>query len=285
MKDSEQIPEVSGFYFPPVGPVVVASFGRGLWRLDVDRSSRGCSPRGVPSSFIEQFTLIDPATGAPVSPEPGQPLPPGCGNCSTIVAWEGDFAAAEVEQGRLLRFALRSGNPFQFSSRGAEESLGVSNVLPSQIDARKVPAVFTRLRSQGKLVKALVTRGETLVAIVVGTRDLPLKPAHAPELRVLGPTMPGGVATVAAGGRLDVSGKGFDPQAPVDVTVLDHAREVSREKVTPDEKGSFSVRIEATHGVGSRTVVATQRTERRLLGAAATFMVGGDREIASRGPR
>src|SRR5262249_5439564 len=45
VEDSEQIPEISAFYFPPTGPVVVGSFGRGLWKIDVNRGKLGCQPR------------------------------------------------------------------------------------------------------------------------------------------------------------------------------------------------------------------------------------------------
>ena len=275
---SEQIPDVSAFYFPPTGRIVVGSFGRGLWQLATDRTSTGCAARKVPSSAIEQFVLLDPSTGAPLKPDPAQPLPEGCTRCSTIVAWQGNVAGAEVAGGRLERFALGAGNPYQFGGGGAEEPLSVPNVLPSNIDARRVPELFARLRRERRLVRALVVRGQTLVALVVGPHDPAVRPSRVPVMRILSRAMPGGVATVGANEPYDVHAKGFVSSIAVEIVVYEEGSARGRFTATPDGAGSFHVTLRSTAGIGRRAVVVTQQAGNRLLGAAESFVVTGDVE-------
>jgi photosystem II stability/assembly factor-like uncharacterized protein len=267
---SEQIPNISAFFFPATGPIWVGSFGRGLWSMDVDRGVRGCPahrarPTSAPAT-IAQHVIIDPVTGDPMPPAGGgPPLPRGCAGCELIVAHEGAIDGAELDGERVRRFALAQGNAFQFSAHGEEMSLSIPNVRPPELARDRVPAIFERLNRRGDRVRAMIVRDGRLVGLVTGAAVTDFTPRRVPRVRALPP------ASNREGLRVIASG--FAPHALVRIEVRDARSILTEGSVGADEHGVVRAALPATRGaVGLRSVALLQRDGVRTLAAAAQFM-------------
>jgi hypothetical protein len=273
--DSGQIPNVSRFYFPPTGPVWVSSFGRGLWKLDVDRNRRGCpahrSVQRVPPAVIAQTIIIDASTGAPLtSAGPDAPFPQGCENCRIILAYEGAFGGAEVGQdGLVRRIALLRGNAFEFTRQGEEVPLSIPNVRPTELDAGQVPGIFRQLADRHQEVRALIVRESKLVAVAVGTSSLKtLKPTRVPSVR-LAP----GASQRETGARVALYCWGWRPFTSVQVEVRADGPTSQRAEHVTDAKGTLRMELVFNGPPGLRSVVVVQKDGKRTLAVATEYFV------------
>jgi photosystem II stability/assembly factor-like uncharacterized protein len=274
VRDTEKIPDVSAFYFPPSGPVVVGSYGRGLWKLDIDRQVRACRPRAVPIPVVASSVLIDPATGAPLRGAGGRPLPPDCQTCAVIVAYDGTIAEAETEDDRLVRFSVRGGVPYEFDSAGQEIPLEVPNVEAGELDTRRVAPAFARLRELGQPVRGLVVSRGRLVALLVGSRRPPYRPARIPRTRAVSSDMAGGLPRLAPGEAIAVYGTGFAPRVPVQLSLRGARGEaVFSGEAVPDLTGSFAHHLTVASPAGRRVVRVEQREGNRLVQNETAFLV------------
>jgi hypothetical protein len=285
VKGSEVIPEVRGFYFPPSGSVVVASYGRGLWQLDVDRGPFRCVPRGLPPAAIARYRLLDPASGQPIGGGGNGPFPEPCEGCSMIAAIGGTIAAAEVDGRRLRRVALRAGNLSSFSPEGRETPLEFPNVTVEELEPERVPAIFTELERRGELLRGLVVRGGELVALVASSRELAYRPARVPRIRIRAASAVDGVAATSGSERARVLGAEFAAGFPVTLEIRKDGRLEAALKALPDERGGLSTELPPLIGAGARIVIATQQQAvRRVRTAAPLFVLSGDTDHTTRKP-
>jgi len=266
---SEAIPEVSSFYFPPQGHIIVSSFGRGLWELHVDRRQATCNPhRGVRLQAV--IRLLDPSSGAPLSSSPDGPFPERCNECSIIVARYGEVGAVDIRDGRLLRFVLRRGMVYQFDRSGSEIALQIPNVEFSELKDSWPTAVAQQLADDQ--VKGLVVREDRLVALVVSQRELQLKPRRVPKTTVTGARTAYGVVVAGNGDQLTLVGEGFDAGSRA-ITEMTGNCGPQRFQVIPDRTGRFRFNVVACGTAGSRHLVTTQQDGKRLIKTITMFDV------------
>lgn len=254
---SKRIWNLSSFWFPPSGPVLVSSYGRGLWKLGVGRAAGvPCPPPARTVGVEPGLRLVDLVTGG--RRELAGPTLPECPRCTLIVARHGAVTALDLEDGRVTGFAVSGGSVEQRDARGRPMPLAVANrYRPGPLDpgreARLAEAV------DGERLRGLVLEGGRLRGVVVGEGELAGIEGPVPYVRVITATMLGGVPSIERTGRIEVHGEGFVPGLPVCVGVLDQTREA---QVGAD--GRFRLALEVRGPLGDHEVVVEQRQGRRL---------------------
>jgi hypothetical protein len=264
------IPSVSSFYFPPSGQIIASSYGRGLWKIDSSRTPKSCVfyPRPLPPG--SGMRIINPTTGAHMHGSPDG-FPDGCGDCRIIIAKNGEIGDVEVSGARLIHFALRRGQVFEFDRSGKEVPLDIPNVSPPNIDRRAIISIPGR--NAEDRIKALVVNGDHLVAVVETEKELPFHPTREPKTIVTGKRALGGVIFAAPGEQVVLQGRGFAPSVAVSVSVQAQGLPPVVLSAKPDAKGTFSLVIVASGQFGQRQLITSQQDGKRLVKSAATFVV------------
>jgi photosystem II stability/assembly factor-like uncharacterized protein len=254
---SKRILNLSSFWFPPSGSVIVSSYGRGLWRLGVGRTaSRPCPPPARPVTAFPEPWLIELATGERRSF--ASPRLEWCPRCDLILARNGAVTALDLVEGRLRGFAVSGGSVEQRDSRGRPVPLAVPNrYRPGPFDAGQDRRLAEAVA--GAPVRGLVLEDGRLRALLLGEGELPGIEGPVPYVRVITATMLAGIPTLEREGRIEVHGEGFVPGRPVRVTVLEQAAET---RVGSD--GRFRLGLQVRGPLGEHPVVVEQQDGRRL---------------------
>jgi hypothetical protein len=268
---SENIPSVTSFYFPPTGAVVASSYGRGLWKLNVQRNAR-CQPRPSPFRTEHLSVLIDPNTGAPMPASADAVFPQNCPDCTIIVANEGAFAAIEARGKKISRFALKRGYASEHDRSGREIRLSVPQVR--SIAESLSTTTFRRFEREGREIRGLVIRDGALVALLSTDHNLPFNANDRPRISLAkvndslsaGPSRP-------TEKQVAVHAAGFVPRQPVDIEIHGGDRMYAAAQSMADSRGFIASKIEATLPPGHYIALATQRDSNRRLSAAAAFEV------------
>jgi hypothetical protein len=264
------IPSVTSFYFPPSGQIIASSYGRGLWKIDSSRTPKSCVfyPQPVPPR--SGMRIINPATGANMHGSPDG-FPDGCENCRIIIAKNGEIDNVEGSGNRLVRFALKRGQVFEFDRSGKEVPLDIPNSSPQNIDRRAILSISGRKPEDR--IKALVVKGDQLVAVVETERELPFQPIQEPRTIVTAKSAHGGVVFAAPGEQVVLQGRGFAPFVAVSVSLQGLGVPPVLLSAKPDGKGAFSLVIVASGQFGQRQLVTSQQDRKRLVKSVATFVV------------
>jgi len=280
---SDVITSVSSLYFPPRGRIVVSTYGRGLWRLRLDRRARGCQFFGLRrKGQAAGPAVVDPSTGARVSfRDVGDPRV--CPACQYLIVKNGRITDLSLAGPRVRQVVISGGSIHQVDVGKREVTLRIPNAYRSAIGGFGENKVLLSLVHEGVPIRGLVVDGDTLKAVIVSDGELPYQPRRIPYVRVLGAGIPSGVATAQPGDTITVSGEGFAPSArgenPVQVRLGD---EVVARNVPVDSLGQFKIAVVVNRLPGVYSVVVEQHEGNRTAMDRTTVNVTTGRRARAR---
>jgi hypothetical protein len=261
LEDSENIPNVSSFYFTQEGWVLASSYGRGLWRLTLNCPA----PTSPPPSIERQ-------TSGPIFESGGAIFP-----LSTLIA-EPKFSFMVARGGDITGYYLdKTGKQVESIgvTSGTAEGLTVSGekspaTVPVRTVAARAPSdpKLAELMKEGFRIKAICLEGNLFKGYVlskseIGATDLP-KP------RVPGPTV---VVTLTGDERHRVAairGLRFEPAKALEVLVND---QVIHATATAGRDGRFEFGVPVPPFPGHYVLTVRQTGAHGLLSASADYEI------------
>jgi photosystem II stability/assembly factor-like uncharacterized protein len=278
---------VSSIYFPPTGAVWVATNGRGLWTMNLDRHPNGPAAGRCrfPGSRVIVFPVdtlfaIDAHTGAqiPITSPKDSAI---CASCTIVLVRNGYVTGIDRSNDAVTQVAISGGTISQIDRSGRELPLAIANVYRAgngQLGGKLPRASFVGQRR----VRGLVLDGTRLVKLLASEREVPFAPARAATVFVQRAGKGDG-QSIVAGDSVRVMGTGFVPPARggAPARILFDGQPVAA-TVPVDASGSFSVVIQVRRPPGELVVTAEQRDGRRTNRESASITVmGDDREETS----
>jgi hypothetical protein len=264
IKDTKQIGNLSSFHFPPSGPILVSTYGRGLWQLTLNRRLRSCpafrqeaAPEAVP-------TIVDPATGARV-PFTDFGKPEVCPACQFIVVANGAITDISFDGLQVKQIGISGGSVSQLDGSKHEVPLQIPNIYTSTTGRFGGKSTLLALQKEKVPIRGIIVEGMTLKGVITSEAQLPFKPSRVPYARAFSEDMSGGIAKTVPGGRVTIEGQGFAPDLggknPLHVFV---DGQLAAQNVKVDAEGRFSVQFEIKKMPGDYNVVVEQREGNRL---------------------
>jgi photosystem II stability/assembly factor-like uncharacterized protein len=265
--DSERITNLSSFYFPPEGDIIVSSYGRGLWKLRLDRTGGECPRREFSTPELGVPLIVDPATGARV-PLGDLGNPEICPACQLILVRNGRVTDLALAGQQLQRLSMSGGTVHQLDTKQqktGEVPLAIPNVYSTELGDFGGNKLLQSLAREKAPIRGLVIEGNTLQGVIISEAELPFTPARTPYVHAMSHDMGGGVPRLEAGGRLIVLGQGFAPglQQENPVRIWLGGELVARE-VKVDERGQFRAEIVLQNTPGDYELRVEQTEGKRL---------------------
>ena len=270
---------VSSFFFPPTGEIWMSTYGRGLWRLEVDRRKPANGRCAFPS---------------PPSPKPG-PVPPLawpiatrrpqpfhgmrdtllCSSCTLLAASNGSITDVTTDGNLVTGVAIDHGVLVERGASGKETAQSVPNVY-SDRQGEGLRRFLGAELADGRRVRGLILKDRQVVAYVLGRDELPLPATRTPTLYVESAGRSRIPSIAEVGDSVAVHGAGFLPGAKTSgvEVVFDSYTVATGVNVGAD--GTFAVRLPVRRGPGLLEVRAVQRDGRRLTVARGSITVSGN---------
>jgi hypothetical protein len=275
---SQGITYITGFAFRPNGTVVVSSYGRGLWLLDMRRRQRPFSPEIICGFNYEQCLLrLPPDAGlAKIAGFPWKEhnvLVVTGGQVNGIIRSGEDIKAITVTPNSSYRFYGIDEQPLPEIVE-SKEGAGFKEDVAAEV-ALKNGEVITGIVLKGRQVVGYLTsksefkaEQEPVVRKAPGelpadkpTLDLPYLAVHTESQ--LGPRF------VQAGGEIVLVASGFIIDSPVDL-LLD-GKAIGQIKIGTDGQGSYTFK-ESGMALGEHTLEVVQKTPKGERKAVASFI-------------
>jgi stigma-specific protein Stig1 len=256
---SEQLGPISSIYFPSTGDVVVASFGRGMWKLHVDRTQT-CTKQASSAVAGRVTTVFDLAKGTRAPLDLGKAI---CPRCQYLIVRNGAITDVEMQGLGVSRVLHSGGTIHQVDARQGEVPLAIPNGY-SRTNRLGERRAFAPAVKEGAPVRGLVLEGNRLRGIISSREPLSFKPARTPYLRVL---------TSRRNGAITIIGTGFAPRGALKVSV---AGEPLPHTLVADASGSFRVQTRLDRPEGEYEVSVEQQEGNRLSLETAHVTLIGD---------
>lgn len=255
---TEMLPRISSFFFEDEAHVIVSTYGRGLWRLNLDpvaaprlaSADTQQAPARLPTA---EPLVVDPETGSFVRLDTFE-LRRTCPNCRYVLAREGEITDIQMTNLTVESIKLSQG---YVVSTGADRR-EVAERLPYSVD--KTLGSFSANRSAAKIrakqlpIRGLVLDGSTLRGFIVASSPVAPNRVTPPLLHVETRDSIAGIAKASPNESITVRGEGFDPGGSDPIVLHIGDREVARTQIAPD--GSFTVRLELREPPGDYRIVA-----------------------------
>jgi hypothetical protein len=280
---TEMLPLISSFFFEDDTHVIVSTYGRGLWRLNLNsavasrstvatagtpvRAQRPQAPATLPRS---EPLVVDPTTGSFVRLDTFETRGT-CPTCRYVVARDGEITdvqltgltvqSVKVSQGTLVatdanRRAAQLAMPFAIAR------------VPGTFNNNRIVA---RLRAQKLPIRGLVLDGAVLKGVIVSQEPVNLDRPRLPVLHLETRDTMAGMAKAEPGEMVTARGGSFEPQGNAPVVIRIGDREAVRAEVAAD--GTFTARFAVREPPGDYVVVAEQQTARGAVVAKMTLKV------------
>jgi photosystem II stability/assembly factor-like uncharacterized protein len=268
---TEIIPEVSSFYFMGNNKVLVTSYGRGMWKLALDK----CPSSVIPIDFVDQtkYMVKEPIIyymGAwiPIS----KIDPEVCPKCGFFLVNDGDIRSYVMSEKtkEITQVLLSSGKITGYSAVDGSEI-----ELPFQIgfsekerDFRNDPKL-KEIMNKNFMIKGLYLEGNIFKGLILSKFDvtknqLPQKSAIKPNIYVR--------FRRDSIDKIEITGSAFENQNDLMITLDGKAIQLT-EKPKFDDKGNFILTIKLPLTIGEHTIVVEQETSKGKIKEASSFVV------------
>lgn len=265
---SDQITNLSSFYFPPTGPIIASTYGRGLWKLKMRRGKARCPLFDIPQEHFAPPTLIDPLSGVRI-PFKDIGDPTVCGACQYLIVKNGSITNVELTDQQVQRVFMSGGSIYQFDAGGKEVPLQIPNsygAAPASVSMgiKKNSGVDAVLRDETP-VRGLVVEGTNLRGFITSSSELSIRPSRIPYTRVIGKGLNCGVGCGGSGATITIAGDGFtrntNGENPLRIAI---GGVVVPGNIPVSEDGHFAIPFQITRTPGEYAVVVEQTDGKRL---------------------
>lgn len=266
---TEVIPRVSRFYFRGQGEAIASSYGRGLWRLryDCPGAARPTIPViPFPRPVVYLRGVLVPL--ADIDPD-------SCPKCRYLLVQDGAIQGVRTDsEGRVAEVLVSDGRLQGYTAGGEPVEFPVQ-ATPSEQGPTFDDKELTQLLAEGTRVRGLFLEERRVKGFIVAAQDV--APEQLPRERVVGPYITLNLPTtygvpVADLDRIVVTGHGFDPDYPIEITVDGEPFQPDDEPRF-DEEGRFRVELRPLLEIGGHTLRVRQETDDGVIEDVYTFNV------------
>lgn len=265
---SELLPNVSSFFFMGNGDVAVSTYGRGLWKLHVEvpKPERTLPP---PKRHLDLEEPLVYYQGVYI-PLKDLGNPEVCPVCNFYLLEGGRVAGFALEAGAMNQVMLLSGKIEGFNLEGIRQPLPFTLQYVREMGKMgDDPALAAFLEEQKLDIKGFFLEGKQMKGVLLARQDvrpeqLPKPKPPLPRIRVYLTDDPSDLATV--------SGQGFDPKYPLEITLNGKAVKPLRRPVF-DRKGRFTFLLAVPGDTDGYTVEVRQKTPSAVRQDAQTFHI------------
>jgi hypothetical protein len=266
---SEQVPNVSSFYFTGDKKAIASSYGRGLWKLNISpcRTTvvRPVNPHqsAWPGIYYQGVWIPLKDLGNPDV----------CPRCVLHIVDRGEIISYSTARGsnKVEKVMISGGTVKSMDLKGNT----VKSTITTQTNAQTT-STFTKDANLNRLfkanykVKGIYLEDNIFKGLVLAKGDLTSKdfapqqnrPVIRGELIYAGKDVKG----------IRLFGLGFNPQIPIQLMLNGQPLQL-KNKEKYDEKGAFTFEIIYPFSIGSHTLLIIQKNERGELREAYTFNV------------
>lgn len=270
---SEQITNISAFFFENGRHAYVSSYGRGLWQLNLHEAS--CPQIRIPPVEYQSEVMIrDPRSGVSI-PLKDLGNPDVCPPCGFAIVRFGEITGLEITHGTVRQITINKGEVV-FVDRNKKEvrsKIGVS--VSEKGGGFGADEFLAKATNEGAHIRGLILHDDSLRAIITSDNDISrlinqagvvrLADETKPRLRLHSPSSVVGQNIVSAGDTLTIEGKGF-VRATKAFTVFIGEKLIDSSVVT-DEKGEFRIKVSINLPPGIYKVVVRSK-DRETIEAA-----------------
>jgi len=274
LKGSAGVTYPTSVYFPSRGRPIVSTYGRGLWKLLINRRDTDgkCAfaqpPRPV---VVDTLIVLDPTTGAPRRLG-GIADTSVCPRCDVIVVKQGWITGYQATGDSLTGVSISGGMIAQLNRAQREVPLAVPNAYELGEWRSQNRALIERLRPPVRARGLLVENGR-LRGIIASVDELPVTLARDPMIDAHGAEARSTPGTVRAGDRLRIIGRGFVTTGASPPRILIDGR-VTNERIAMRSDGTFVIDVPLRASTGEDVeIVAEQQDGRRLTRVHASVRV------------
>ena len=278
LKDSEQITNISSFYFPPEGHIWVSTYGRGLWRLRMSRDINRCLNVSIPIPVLRDAMIFKIPMG--ISQPFGWPPKPleWCPDCDYIILKHGIIKGMATEGSNLKELQISGGFLYQFNHEGKAIPLRIPNKYVGssvtdafqddllQLDKKEFPLEWLR---------GIVVKDKELKGVILSPKELEVKVDKVPYIEVFSKVMASGFPQVHGGEEIVIYGQGFETSNPVQSGVslfIDEA--LVKTNITVDKNGAFKESFKMPYlSDGHYTIKVSQQSHNRLSEDRTSILV------------
>jgi photosystem II stability/assembly factor-like uncharacterized protein len=267
------IRSVSNFFFDRDRIVIVATYGRGLWKL-----VPGSLPPTLCNNPRSRCTIdVRTPLGEWIYPRWACPRPPELPTCQVIGLSRGVINDLEVREGALKRLALSGGELVAYDIDGKKVDLS----LPVNPSKSGRPGAFSGctacadMRKEGGAITGLIIHGDRVAAVIgqfsstptvakllpiAGKKEKQVPGQALPYLQLVGTIPVTGQTIAATGDTFEAYGSGFCAAPGCSTVTIRIGNRVAVKNVDVDEKGTFKATVTVTEMAGQYRVTASQTT-------------------------
>lgn len=281
---STSITNISGFYFPSEGPIYVSTYGRGLWKLDINRSNPAVCLTLEAVPFVQEKPAIIHFLDGTKKPFTWPP---------PETKWDNRISFVIVRHGYIsdLRFAgdsitgidMAGGFIDQYDWQGKPIDLQIPNQFYPNARSLEFTSMLEKLQishEKSQRIRGIVVADNQLAGLIIAEDHLPIDTIPIPTIEAYTKFSVAGMPLVQPGDSITIYGSGFvsSREKTASMIRLDN-REVSKD-LQMGENGSFKVRIGREPVSGPQEIIVEQRHGKKLIRATTTVLFGpGDEFI------
>ena len=281
---SEMLPLISSFFFEDDTHVIVSTYGRGLWRLNLNGAvasrntvaTAGTAVRAQPPSQApatlprSEPLVVDPTTGSFVRLDTFETRST-CPACRFVVARDGEITDVQLTGLTVRSVKISQGTLVATAANRRAAQLAMPFAIARVPGTFNNNRIVARLRAQKLPIRGLVLDGAVLKGVIVSQEPVNLDRPRLPVLHLETRDTMAGIARAEPGETVTVRGESFEPQVNAPVVIRIGDREAVRVQVAAD--GTFTARFAVREPPGDYVVVAEQATTRGAVVAKMTFKV------------
>lgn len=242
---TEQITNISSFFFENATQVYVSTYGRGLWRLNLTEAPH---PGGPPILRETPILIRDPRSGAAV-PLHDLGNPDVCPACIFVIVSGGEMMDIEFSGSMVKRILIDKGEVVFVDK---EKNRLLSNIEVSRSEKKGDfgnQEILQKIARSGEHIRGLLLGENAIRGIIVSDGDVSsllvqrgaarLKDETKPYMKLIFPSAMLGQNNIEPGDTLTLVGKGYGQAGKA--FKLSVGGKVLDEIIRTDEKGSFEV--------------------------------------------
>jgi hypothetical protein len=272
---STPISNVSSFFFVDATNVVVSTYGRGLWKLQLSPAAATCggpAPVRPPVRGLDIWTPNDIRMPFKV---PGDPKCPQC--TYLMVNWGQITDLALKKDGALSRLAVNGGVVRHFDASHRALPLPVEIGVKTLAGRPQLAALPPGLRKAGVPLRGLMLAEGRVRGFIAGERQPVAPEGPAPAVELGSPRTKGGDVMLVSGEPLTVRGVGFARSTGDGSVTVSLDGEPVAEGVKVGDDGRFRLELQVKSLAGEHVVEVLQQGPMQLRMARSSFnLIGRD---------
>lgn len=268
---------ISSFFFAGK-TVYMSTYGRGLFKLDIEEGDSSCTYVQLPKgSVIPDTTIV-------VKPKSGEKSRfPGidalfCDDCTIALASESHMTDIQIEDGGVSRVGIAGGSLIHLKTGRQPVPIPFEVFLSKRRGEFSGDSLLNEFVNGTLPIRGLVLRENEIEAVIIGTKPIVLE-EFPPAVINLQAESGTGTEFVPAGQSFFLYGTNYSPMHETGHVVIFINGEVVFETET-DEEGGFVVPLMPELNVGTHHLVAIQETPTRFISAETDLQIvvneGGD---------